>query len=101
MTATPDKLTVSSWLKDLRMECYKKQLEDFDTIKVSGVYLLAVSELSKSNGYLLHREETIIIMLIIYNNKNYCILALLVYHALVLCMSEVHNNIYTYTDPMS
>ncbi len=34
MTATPDKLTVSSWLAELRMECYKKHLEDYETIKV-------------------------------------------------------------------
>ena len=44
MTATPDKLTVSSWLAELRMECYKKHLEDYETIKVR--YFIAFTGLS-------------------------------------------------------
>lgn len=44
MTATPDKLTVSSWLAELRMECYKKHLEDYETIKVR--YFIAFTDLS-------------------------------------------------------
>ena len=27
---------VDSWLAELHMECYKKNLENFDTLKVSG-----------------------------------------------------------------
>lgn len=33
--AADDSLAVSSWLADLRMECYKKNLENYDTVKVS------------------------------------------------------------------
>ncbi len=31
---TDDSLAVSSWLANLRMECYKKNLENYDTVKV-------------------------------------------------------------------
>lgn len=31
----PEYLDVSSWLAELHMECYKKHLEDYETIKVS------------------------------------------------------------------
>lgn len=41
MTVAPDTLSISRWLADLRMECYKKQLEDFDTIKVRDFIELA------------------------------------------------------------
>ena len=38
-TKAPDphleNLEVSSWLTDLHMECYKKHLEGYETIKVS------------------------------------------------------------------
>ena len=29
-----DSLAVTSWLAELHMECYKKNLEDYDTVKV-------------------------------------------------------------------
>ena len=29
--------SISSWLAELRMECYKKNLDDFDTIRVSSL----------------------------------------------------------------
>ena len=32
----PENTSVSHWLAELRMECYKKNLENFDTVKVSG-----------------------------------------------------------------
>ena len=35
--------TVSNWLKDLRMECYKKNLEDYDTIKVWSKHIKLAS----------------------------------------------------------
>ena len=35
MSSKPESTSISSWLAELRMECYKKHLEDFDTIKVS------------------------------------------------------------------
>lgn len=31
--------SVSTWLAELHMECYKKNLENFDTIRVSAVRL--------------------------------------------------------------
>lgn len=31
----PENKAVSRWLADLRMECYKKNLENYDTVKVS------------------------------------------------------------------
>jgi hypothetical protein len=37
----PGSLNVSSWLAELHMECYKKHLEDYETIKVSWLFLLA------------------------------------------------------------
>lgn len=40
----PGSLDVSSWLAELHMECYKKHLEDYETIKVSfywGYYVVA------------------------------------------------------------
>lgn len=36
--AEPLEMSLSSWLAELRMECYKKNLENFDTIKVSAVF---------------------------------------------------------------
>jgi len=36
--ARPEKVTIEGWLADLHMECYKKQLEDFDTIKVRKLF---------------------------------------------------------------
>lgn len=35
MAGTLDNLPISTWLSDLHMECYKKNLEDYDTIRVS------------------------------------------------------------------
>ena len=33
----PENTAVSHWLAELRMECYKKNLENFDTVKVGAV----------------------------------------------------------------
>ena len=35
MAGTVENLPISTWLSDLHMECYKKNLEDYDTIRVS------------------------------------------------------------------
>ena len=36
MAGTVVNLPISTWLSELHMECYKKNLEDFDTIRVSS-----------------------------------------------------------------
>ena len=33
----PESPTISTWLADLHMECYKKNLENYDTIKVRWI----------------------------------------------------------------
>ena len=33
-TKAAENLDISSWLAELHMECYKKHLEDYETIKV-------------------------------------------------------------------
>ena len=35
----PESTSVSRWLAELHMECYKKNLEHFDTVKVSEMQL--------------------------------------------------------------
>ena len=39
--------SVSRWLAELRMECYKKNLENFDTVQVSFVCAVSVCELQR------------------------------------------------------
>lgn len=43
MNAPIEKMSISAWLAELHMECYKKYLEDFDTVKVSDSLIFDLS----------------------------------------------------------